>query len=747
MFRPTVLRVRPLTRGALIGTDSHQLRKHTSAHIDELRTPLNKIVLGSGDIEADANAIIERFPLASAATTIVASEIILSANSEYFDTISADWREGKISSQMQLWIDRNLAWLQKKYGEGVASVSLHLDEGAPHLHVVLVPVTTYDIRYRRGVKEVTKINYRRLFSDTTQDLIAAQEANRSDTDTKLGRLQTEYVKALGNLGLVRGLRNSKATHEEIRVFQRRLKVPAAEKIRYELKFDRTEKGILVKLPDLPGLMSRTEAKIKEVMLESARAAVLAVEKTNHETINKLQAKAKDYDRIKQEIERMKVVIRNSEERVEHMGQLIANQTTELASSKDEIKKLRALDLGRVGMALHYDGPLDGHSNAISLLKDVGGLEFDPAIAWINSEFGEDAAQAAGSAYGRDLAAASIRKKIAVPLTRQQIATQERVAEQLDALGAKEYRLTMMSEPQLTVHLDRGEAPKEGEKLYTVAEVLAIVPQIEKKNRRGKFNVFVTPVDETKHFVFVDELTTDSLETMRAKGFKPNLVIEGSKNKMQAVFVVDRMAVAKEVVKAVFKGLNAQFGNKNIHGYMHPLRLAGFANIDDTLRETASTPYPFVRVIAQSKGNCSKIETVARVIERDTVKPHCSEEAAVKEVRAFLANKGSLEILTRGSDPSAPAVLLQIAKWHYRFCEWRWGLEMSEPIADLMFIKKAIADGYSESETASTLIVRSPQLAERYQITALTAPPGSTATAKVVSAPNGSNKQGRLRNAP
>ena len=396
-----------------------------------------------------------------------------------------------------------------------------------------------------------------------------------------------------------------------------------------------------------------------------------------------------------------------------MEKLIASQTSELALTKAEVAKLRGLDLGRVAKALDYDGPLESHRNAIDLVKAVGGMEYAQAIAWLNAEFGQDAAQAAASAYGRDAATEIVRRKIPVPPTTQQIVKQERVTEQLAALGAEQYRITMMSDLHPTYNVGKGKGPEGTEKFYTAVEIAAMVPQLEKKNQKEKYNVFVTPVDKTQHFVLVDDLTPATLAAMRADGYKPNLVMESSKNNMQAVFTVKKTAMSKEVGNAVFKGLNTQFGDKNIQGFVHPFRLAGFANVKDKHRDAATGHYPFVRLIEQAKATCGRIIEFARLIAEQTVKPHMTDETAAKQVRQVLTDKAALAALISDPSGAAPAALRQMAATHYQHCEWRWGADMNRSVADFMFIKRALASGYKVEQIASTLSIQSPDLATRH----------------------------------
>ena len=137
-------------------------------HIDATRTPFNRVLVGSGDVFGDVKAMIGKYKKAHKDTTPCA-ELVLTAKREWFDEISPEWRKGVFTPQMQNWIDSNLQFLKDAY-PGLVSADMHLDEEAPHIHAMVVPLVTYRISYRRGSKEVTRIAYNRVFGDTQQVL-------------------------------------------------------------------------------------------------------------------------------------------------------------------------------------------------------------------------------------------------------------------------------------------------------------------------------------------------------------------------------------------------------------------------------------------------------------------------------------------------------------------------------------------------------------------------------------------------
>jgi hypothetical protein len=709
-----VLRVNPVKMTALKAADSHQMRKHLVRHIDVSRVHFNKVLHGSGDLQADTLEILGRYKLASKATTTVAADMILTAHHEYFDRISPDWKEGKFSPQLDKWVEENMKWLKKKYGDGLASVTMHLDETAVHLHAIVVPLATYNIKFRRGEKEVTRVNYRYLFADDMGLIRQARENKTVDIDTKLGRLQTEYANHVKGLGLIRGIRNSRAMHTEIKEYQRRVKASLPALIPYSFTAPKGAGNIAarVDLPPVPGLLDRSEEKIKAVMQASAKAGIDTYYNANKEAIRIAFAKAQEHDAMKEENERLKNQIVNKDEKIVEMRQSITDVKNELQLSTSQINSLRAVDMHLVAERLDYTGPMKWR-NAIDMVKELEGMEYKPTLAWLNAEFGADAAAATAAEQVRVYVKAEVEKNPPAPLTKQQKLIASYVQDQLDSLDASHYRITMMSGHNPIFNVGKGKGPDGAEKLYTRNEVIAMVPQLERKNIREQYNVFITPLDEKHHYILLDDLTPDSLQLLRNDGYKPNLLLESSKNNVQAVFIAPKANVPKDVGNAVFKEMNAVYGDPNINGFVHPFRLAGFANVKDKHRDAVTQKYPFVKLLHRAKETCGRLMQYAQFIAAETLKPRITAAKAIQDVEAVLMSGSDLESFADGSK-AVPDALSKLAESHYRWCQHRYGDDMNRSIADFMLVKKAIAKGYEASDSAGVLAQQSPDLLERHR---------------------------------
>jgi hypothetical protein len=87
------------------------------------------------------------------------------------------------------WVQDNLQFVRERFGpKNVVSFTLHQDEVTPHIHAVVVPVTTDG-----------RLSNRDVFSPVS-----------------LRQLQTDYAKAMASHGFERGIKYSTAIHEDVR---------------------------------------------------------------------------------------------------------------------------------------------------------------------------------------------------------------------------------------------------------------------------------------------------------------------------------------------------------------------------------------------------------------------------------------------------------------------------------------------------------------------------------------------------
>jgi hypothetical protein len=101
--------------------------------------------------------------------------------------------------------------LNKKYGkENVIACSIHRDETTPHLIVYVVPIDEKGVECKKMARRKSKI--------------------KSNTD--------RFANEVKNLGLERGLENSKARHKTIKQFYAEIEKPTPKLKEKNMKFSR-----------------------------------------------------------------------------------------------------------------------------------------------------------------------------------------------------------------------------------------------------------------------------------------------------------------------------------------------------------------------------------------------------------------------------------------------------------------------------------------------------------------------------
>ena len=172
--------------GEFGGSLSHTYRTRPTPNADENKLHLNKHIFETYNQCFDAlkNAIPEKRR----------SNAVLCI--EHLITASPDWN-GWGTKKEEEFFKKSLEFLNNKYGkENVIACSIHRDETTPHLIVYVVPID-----------EKGGLNAKKWLGGRS----------------KLSQTQTEFANHVKELGLERGLENSKARHKTIKQFYAEVK--------------------------------------------------------------------------------------------------------------------------------------------------------------------------------------------------------------------------------------------------------------------------------------------------------------------------------------------------------------------------------------------------------------------------------------------------------------------------------------------------------------------------------------------
>lgn len=177
-----------ITIDGLAKFDRHSNRKGKVANADPEKKHLNRIIIGSENVEEDVKMYLEGVKIRD--NSVVAREIILSGGNGFWERLS--------DFDRKRWIETNYNFLKKYFDDNCVYAVLHLDETTPHIHALIVPVMT-------NKKGLLHLNNSFYFGDKE----------------KMSLWQDRYTEALSsdfqNI-FKRGIRGSKATHIDLKTY-------------------------------------------------------------------------------------------------------------------------------------------------------------------------------------------------------------------------------------------------------------------------------------------------------------------------------------------------------------------------------------------------------------------------------------------------------------------------------------------------------------------------------------------------
>ena len=220
------------------GAFNHNLRieQKFSKHVDHSKTSQNEILLdkfGFGTTGQNFEARIDQFIedqkiFLKKGTTVKCLEFMLTASPDFFKTAHP--------KQIEDWKKTQFEFLKKEFGSSLVSVVVHNDEKTPHLSAIILADRKKLHKYKNQKGEFFKEKHTISPGDYNPDFLRS--------------LQDRYAEANQKFGLVRGLRNSKATHKELKEFY--AEVAAATSADYDKTVRRDLTRLLKKNQNLLG---------------------------------------------------------------------------------------------------------------------------------------------------------------------------------------------------------------------------------------------------------------------------------------------------------------------------------------------------------------------------------------------------------------------------------------------------------------------------------------------------------------
>ena len=557
----------------------HLSRTQHTPNADPSRTAQNEWLVDPGpDLGAAIDRVIDRAGIDGIRKdAVIANDILMSVSPEWFRPDNPEGRGTWRPERLKAFKAEAEAMLRETFGPRLVGAVLHLDEATPHIQAIVVPVMP-------GKEDRKKLRL------SSKDMFGPKG---------LTTLQQRWEDRMVEHGVGRRLKGSRARHTTLREYYGALEETRSQKLAPKLKLSD---------PPVRGRFESTE-KHKEKVDQWKRDQRKAL-KAELQPLAKQAAMGRLYDAERRAGQEMRGKLSET--------QLTLNKTfEELDLAKEQIAALRQSPLNEVAIALDYTGEIGPKENAIDLVKRVGGLDYKQSVAWLAQRFGPDfTATAAREKALEEAQEAAQERPVLTPADK----TKRRlVSQQLRALGAPEYRVTVMREKdgkQIGFNLGK-DADGGPERFFKPVEVEWLIPRLTAENARGG-NIYVTPIDKAARHVLIDDLTGANLEHLRNRGYSPANVLESSPGSFQAILKIPAK-LDKDATNEWFKDLNRELGDPKITGLRHPFRLAGFQNAKPKHREADNGRLPFVKLVEAVNRICGHATAQVRAYI-DRMKP-------------------------------------------------------------------------------------------------------------------------------
>jgi hypothetical protein len=224
-------------KGGSVGSSSlHNGRGRDTPNADPSREKDNRVLLGDErSVPERVREIIAEHGGKPRSDSVEAVEILVTASPEWW----RDDHDGIDLKKVDQFSERTRVFLSKRENGGICvRITLHMDEHSPHAHAIMVPIDPNG-----------KLNCKHYFG----------------TREKLSKWQDRFANEVKDLGLERGVRDSRARHTDIKDFYKAIEREHRIQVNYE------------KLPDPPRMCVTKESaqKFKE---EFSKALIDQIQK-------------------------------------------------------------------------------------------------------------------------------------------------------------------------------------------------------------------------------------------------------------------------------------------------------------------------------------------------------------------------------------------------------------------------------------------------------------------------------------
>jgi len=270
---------------------AHNLRTKYAKNVDKTKSHLNQIYIdnlqlseraalgpSAGTYDERLLKYYEEKKVKIKANSVLSLEFVLTASPQFFKNATQE--------QFKSWKKTQLDFMRKEFGDQVQFAILHLDEKSPHYHFLI------------SVEE-TKIHKYKNRYGVTEKMVTSLNADRYNP-IFLQKLQDRYAEANKKFGLARGLRNSKAIHNELKDFYKEVNQFLEKK-----DYSGVINNIIDKLPVFMGVCKTDDVRklftpVINKLMKQSKAARIAL-KELPEKIKVINSLLEDNEKLNEDL--------------------------------------------------------------------------------------------------------------------------------------------------------------------------------------------------------------------------------------------------------------------------------------------------------------------------------------------------------------------------------------------------------------------------------------------------------------
>ena len=364
-----IARLKKLKRGNISGSASHTARERETPNAD----PTQKNIRFIGSLAPEER--LEDLVLAKIGDSeqkrkirtdaVYCVELLLSASPSYFRP-NCPTQAGYYEPQkLDDWLEATHQWLADEYGNRIVRAELHLDEATPHIHAYFVPLD-----------DDGQLRCNHFF----------------DGRQKIHEFQDSYYQAMRLIGLERGIKGSRAKHQDIKDFYRIV-----------------EEGRDLEVDQL----SAAQLKAKAADRDRANQRKQEMEAT-------AKALSLENDQLRRRIEQLEQDNQQLRKLTEWSTDLALDDVAiELGlwrKGNEWVGGNHIINIDASQFTDFGNGSSLGGNSAIDLVKHVNQCNQTTAIAWLRERFGEAGAQRGAITHAQKVAADIIQTQPAPQFT-------------------------------------------------------------------------------------------------------------------------------------------------------------------------------------------------------------------------------------------------------------------------------------------------------------------------------------------